>query len=175
MMDPRATPLGQSFIEDHRHLMRGLLRLKKALQRDDLREARRIGEELDRVAGPHIRFEEEVLYPEVVRSRGGEYTGQLYEEHRIGRRLLERLRDHKDTDRLEPAEQASLVEQSQTTLNHAISCGTLLSCITTLDESRQEELLAMLLDLRRRPTRWTELSGSRTVAATAQGPEDGGR
>ena len=175
MIDPRTTPLGHAFIEDHRHLMRGLLRLKRALQRDDLREARRIGEELDRVAGPHIRFEEEVFYPEVVRSRGGEYTDQLYEEHRIGRRLLERLRDYKDTDRLEPAEQASLVEQSQATLNHTISCGTLLSSITTLDESRQEELLAMLLDLRRRPTRWTELSGPRAPAATARGPEEGGR
>ncbi len=175
MMDPRATPLGHAFIEDHRHLMRGLLGLKRALQRDDLREARRIGEELDHVAGPHIQFEEEVFYPEVVRSHGGEYTDQLYEEHRIGRQLLERLRDYKDTDRLEPAEQASLVEQSQATLNHTISCGSLLSFITTLDESRQEELLAMLVDLRRQPTRWTELSGPRAPAARARGPEEGGR
>jgi hypothetical protein len=37
---------GPRIHEDHRHLMRGLLRLKKALQRDDLCEARRIGEEL---------------------------------------------------------------------------------------------------------------------------------
>ena len=175
-MDPHATPLGHAFIEDHRHLMRGLLRLKKALQRDDLREARRIGEELDRLAGPHLRFEEEVFYPEVVvRSRGREYTDQLYEEHRIGRRLLEQLRIRTDTDRLNPSERADLVEQVQAALNHTASCGSLLSGITSLDESWQEELLATLLDLRRRPTRWTELSGPRAPAATACGPEEGGR
>jgi len=127
------------------------------------------------VAGPHIRFEEEVFYPEVARSRGGEYTDQLYEEHRIGRRLLEQLRDHKDTDGIEPAEKASLIEQSRIALDHTISCGTLLSHITTLDELRQGELLATLLDLRRQPARWTEVSGPRAPAATVRSPGEEGR
>ena len=60
-------PLATAFVDDHKQLTRALKQLKDALGRHDLSEAKRIAEELDRAAGPHILFEEEFLYPEVAR------------------------------------------------------------------------------------------------------------
>ena len=42
-------------------------------------------------------------------------------------------------------------------LDHAVSCGTLLSYLTTLDQTTQQEYFAALLALRKQPKRWTEI------------------
>jgi len=67
------SPLATAFVDDHQQVTRALKQLKDALGRHDLSEAKRIAEELDPAAGPHILFEEVFLYPEVARARGRDY------------------------------------------------------------------------------------------------------
>jgi hypothetical protein len=42
-------------------------------------------------------------------------------------------------------------------LDHAVGCGTLLSYLTTLDQSTQKEYCEALLALREQGKRWTEI------------------
>ena len=153
------SPLTTAFVDDHRQLTRALKQLKDALGRHDLSEAKRIAEELDCAAGPHILFEEAFLYPEVARARGRDYINRLYEEHRAGRDLLTRILALRSDSRrrLGNEEQARLLQQAEMTLGHAVSCGTLLSYLTTLDQTAQKEYFAALLALRQQAKRWTEI------------------
>jgi len=68
-MDPNDlcgdSPLGRAFVEDHKHMIGGVAKLKQALEQRGTTEAKQIAEDLDRVVGPHIQFEETVLYARV--------------------------------------------------------------------------------------------------------------
>lgn len=151
------TALGDAFVHDHRQTTRRLSRLLKALRRNDPAEARRLADELDRIAGPHIRFEEEIFYPEVARILGREYAARLYDEHQIGRGALADILSRDTAGPLEPEEQKDLVGRVETAVSHAASCGTLLSHLTGMEESQQAEMLSRLEELRREGKRWTEL------------------
>ena len=48
-------------------------------------------------------------------------------------------------------------EQLETAMDHALSCGTLLSHVTSKDAAEQQRLLDRLEDISRRGHRWTEL------------------
>ena len=89
------------------------------------------------------------LYPEVARAHGRDYIDRLYEEHRAGRDLLTRVLVMKSDTwrRLGDEEQARLLQQAEMMLDHAVSCGTLLSYLTTLDQTTQQEYFAALLAL----------------------------
>jgi hemerythrin superfamily protein len=153
--------LSEAFVEDHRHLTQGLSDILQALRDDNLEEAIRMAEDLDRMAGPHMEFEEELLYPEVRKSRGSDYVSRLYREHQVALAAVKALISSKTQERLEPQLKEQILQNLKTGLDHAISCGTLLSHVTSLDHKRQDEMLTRLLDLRRIGHRWSELSPSK--------------
>lgn len=68
------------FRSDHRQVRDGLLELTAALQEKDLARAREILGNIDKIVGPHFRFEEEALYP-ALRNFLGEYVDDLLKEH----------------------------------------------------------------------------------------------
>jgi hypothetical protein len=108
-----------------------------------------------------MEFEEEILYPEVGKSRGSDYVSRLYREHQVALEAVKALMSSKNQERLEPQLKEQLLLSLTTGLDHTISCGTLLSHVTSLDQKRQDEMLTRLLDLRRIGHRWSELSPSR--------------
>jgi hypothetical protein len=68
------------FREDHRKVRDSLLEIIEALKSKDMEQSRQILDRLDRMVGPHFRFEEESLYP-TLRVFLGEYVDQLLQEH----------------------------------------------------------------------------------------------
>lgn len=159
------SPLAAAFVEDHQHLLRGFADLKRALERGDWSEAGRIADQIDRAAGPHIRFEEEVLYPRVAEARGRSFADRLYAEHAIGCDVVRRVLNLPPGSPVDSALRDRVVAGAQTALDHAVSCGTLLSHLTTLHAGQQAQLLGILEAMRRQATRWTELP-EREIAAT---------
>ena len=95
-MVERLSELGEAFVEDHQHLTRGLNNILQALHRSDLQKAARMAGELDVLAGPHIQFEEEVLYPKVAKAQGEEFVNGLYHEHQLGKDALKILVQYQD-------------------------------------------------------------------------------
>ncbi len=151
------TPLGRAFVEDHKKLTKGLRRLLRAVKGNEPRETLLAAQDLDAAAGPHIQFEEEYLYPHVREVRGDEMTRQLYDEHQTGQTALKTALQGDGKQPLDAELQARVLGQLETAMDHVIACGTLLSHVTTLDASRQEELLGKLLQLRKEGRRWSEL------------------
>jgi hypothetical protein len=156
-MPTHSRPLEDAFVEDHRHLTEGFSRLLQLLEQDNIPAAIETAEEVDRLAGGHIEFEEHVLYPKVKETYGSEYVANLYDEHGIALQAIRALLAHKEDPQLSPGEREKLIQQVRTGLDHTISCGTLLSHLTVLDEAEQRELLSELLRFRQENKRWTEL------------------
>lgn len=147
--------LEREFTTDHRGLTQGFARLLELLQSGENDAARDLADHIDQVAGPHIEFEETVLYPAVSRAESSDFTARLYSEHQIAFEAVTWLRSH-PAEGIDDATRRRLIEQVQTGLDHAMSCGSLTSYLTTLDESQYEILLGKLHTCREAGHRWSE-------------------
>jgi hypothetical protein len=157
MRPPEPTSLEREFVEDHQRLHRNLVRTIEAVRAADRVGARQAAEELDRDAGPHIAFEEAVLYPQVAAAVGDAYADELYQEHGAGRAAIERLAGSQGTEPLSPGEQEGLLPELEALQEHILGCGSLLSHLCTLQPVQQERLLHHLLQFRNEGRRWSEL------------------
>ena len=156
------TALEQEFIEDHQILTSGFQQVIDAVEMNDPKRMRASAESLDKSAGPHMQFEEQVLYPQVGQNRGDGFEQSLLREHQVARSAILFLTDHDDSP-LAAADRARVLEQLRIGLDHAISCGALLSHVTVASEERQQEMLGELREFRRKGTRWTELGATRSA------------
>lgn len=154
----RKSSLERAFVEDHKHLTRGFAEILEALETNDWPRASRAADEIDRLVGAHIEFEERFLYPEVGKVRGEAYATCLYDEHDVALDAIRALESCDPEAGLSSEEKARVARAARTGLDHAIHCGTLLSHLTTLEPSRQSALEDELLELRRRGRRWTDES-----------------
>ena len=146
--------LKEEFVHDHRQLTRGYLAIAKALKNDNLAKAKSLAEELDKVAGPHIQFEELHLYPRVAENRGDSYAAKLYGEHN---EILEAIQKLLQCRELSSVKQQELAHGMQIGLEHAATCGTLLSQLTALPSPVQMQLLEEYQKLKVAGKRWTQL------------------
>jgi hypothetical protein len=156
-MPRHLNPLQRAFLEDHRHLTRGLTTIVVALERGDEAGARREADILDRNVGPHMAFEEQVFYPELSRILGAEPVAHLYEDHDVGKHAVQKLLEGGGAGTLGEQERAELLTDLQGMLEHAEGCGTLLSHLEGPPPERLERLTAALLELRSQGIRWTDL------------------
>jgi hypothetical protein len=149
--------LTRAFAEDHRHMTRGFWKLRKALQACDIAAAIDIVREIDRKVGPHIEFEEAIFYPALRPVLGDDYVEQLYQEHRIGRAVLEDILGLSRDEPLPEEQRQDLIDRTTVTLDHAVSCGTLLSHVDRLAPDEQDKVLDQLMQSRERGRLWSEL------------------
>ena len=147
--------LTQAFVDDHQKLTRGYADARQAVESDDLTAAKRIAEQLDQPAGPHIAFEEQFLYPIVRSARGDSYASKLYHEHQLILKTLVELQSAASMDELHKSRWLVGLQEG---LEHAATCGTLLSHLQTLPDAEQTQLLEELRSLRKQPIRWSELN-----------------
>ena len=159
--------LREAFLEDHRRFTRGLSALREALRDDDLAAAVEAARALDREVGAHIEFEERHYYPALVEPLGREFVTRLYAEHRLGRDALRSLLELRGGP-LGPKRKDEILEAIEGTMQHALSCGSLLSHLERLEDDAREELLRLLLELRASAHRWTELP-ERGIGGTTHG------
>ena len=154
--------LKAAFIRDHRIMTRGFWRLRQALDRGDWQEARTLAEKLDREVGPHIEFEEHVYYPRLKPIIGARTVEQFYREHGTGRHVIEDILAATGAPPDE-ATRAGLAARCGKMLEHAQSCGTLISHLEALPDEEQESLLSRLEEIRERGHSWSELAEESTI------------
>ena len=152
-----ADALRVAFQRDHQRLMRGLQALRGAVQAGEHERAAEISERLDREVGPHIEFEESVYYPSLMPVLGRRFVERLYGEHAAGQRLL---REVIGGGGLSAQRRDRLLRRIDAVMEHALSCGTLLSHLDRLTPQRRGEFYRQLEDCRRRGQRWTQLRNS---------------
>lgn len=149
--------LKKSFTDDHQAMIRGYRSLLGALNDGDFAAASRLSVQLDRSAGPHIEFEEQYLYPAVKASRGTAYVSKLYQEHRQVLAAITELRKLTAESIPSDEELAAWKQSLESGLEHAASCGTLLSHLEVLSEEQQRSYLDTIHRLRDEGHLWSEL------------------
>jgi len=154
-------------------MIQALQRLLDVLERDGAEDCVDAAMEVDRIAGPHIAFEETILYPRVATARGEEFVEKLRHEHRLVLEAIRFLLGRDKTQSLAKEDRTRLIEQVQTGIDHAATCGTLLSHITTLSHDQQTQMLCRLEDLRVLGLHWTDLNDVPLSSLTAGSGEPG--
>ncbi len=149
--------LETAFVDDHRTMTRGYVELLAAIQSRDFASASQIAARLDELAGPHIEFEEQCLYPEVKKIRGDSYTSRLYEEHDEVLRALVELQALSPESTPQDDRVTLWAEQIQHGLDHAAACGSLLSHLQAQSTQQQQQYLESLDRLRKQGHRWSDL------------------
>jgi Hemerythrin HHE cation binding domain len=155
--------LKDAFLEDHQKMTRGLSELIHLVEADRMALATSKARELDALAGAHIEFEETLFYPQVQKSRGEAYVANLYDEHQSGVEAIRALEAIEDPNAVDDAERRRILGHLRRALEHAFSCGTLVSHLTSLSENDQQGLLTELERLREAGHLWTELEKRLTV------------
>lgn len=158
-MPQESSSLRAAFLDDHRRLTRGLLRLLEALKENDPAAARAAADELDEVAGPHMEFEETIFYPTLEQLLGSDFVDRLSHEHALGQDAVRTVLRRNADAPFPESERRMLVERMETALEHALSCGSLLSHLDNLDECTTRKMHEQLLELRAQKRRWTSLPG----------------
>lgn len=155
-MDTGSLSLKDAFLDDHREMTRGFVRLRECLQNGDWQNAKSLAAEIDRIAGPHIEFEESLYYPRLAPVVGSMAIRHMYREHSIG---LDVIREILSADQEAPESSvlADFADRCGHMLDHAHGCGVLVSHLTGLPDDEERELLRRLLKMRLQGRLWTEV------------------
>lgn len=156
MTPTQSSPLVQAFLDDHQQMTRKLQEVIARLEQDEVQAACTAAEQLDRIAGPHIAFEESILYPAVGRAQGKPFQRQLLSEHAAMRAGLLQLLASSDAQLSKPAVRDEVLEQLQAGLRHAESCGTLISHLAAFTSEEQQAGLTKLKLLKQAGQKWSE-------------------
>ncbi len=148
--------LKEAFLDDHREMTRGFVKLHERLEGGDWSAAKGLAAEINRVAGPHIEFEESLYYPRLAPVVGATAIRHMYREHSVG---LDVIRDILAADQSVPDQTLlrEFADRCRRMLEHAHSCGVLVSHLTGLPEDEERELLKRLLKMRYDGRLWTEV------------------
>jgi hemerythrin-like domain-containing protein len=153
--------LQQEFLDDHRVLIAGIKGIIEALEGGDSAKAVALASELDRQAGAHMAFEEEVFYPRLAEVYGEEFVTQMVSEHEAGQRAVRTLLAKNHDQPLTAEQREHVLEDLDVALKHVMSCGTMLSELSSGAEGQDARALERLRRLRDQGERWT----GRTYAA----------
>jgi hemerythrin-like domain-containing protein len=156
----KLSTLQQEFLDDHRKLTRDLKSLLASLERGDLGEAIAVATELDRDAGAHMAFEEEVFYPRLARVHGQPFVDRMVDEHETGQRAVKRVLDLQSGAELTESQHDELVADLRVALGHVLSCGTMLSELDSGESTADRRALDRLRQLRAEGELWSDRSYS---------------
>lgn len=135
--------------EDHKKVRDTLLNLIDAIRRLDTTKAFELLIILDKLGGPHFRFEEESMYPLMKRFYGEEYYNRLLEEHdrviRAARGIVEML----GKGAITPEEAQALISTVQNEIMpHPITCSGLEIFMERLSQDELDKIAASMVPAR---------------------------
>jgi len=129
------------FREEHREVRDLLFDLIAAFQARDTGRARSLLTQIAGRTGPHFRYEEESLYPELVDVFGADYVDKLLSDHDGAVRTARRLMELAGKDTLSDAEVAEAVDGARSILPHVSDCDGLSIMVERFPEARIEHIL----------------------------------
>jgi len=129
------------FREEHREVRDGLLQLVDAFLDRSPEQARKILGHVAGLTGPHFRYEEEVMYPQLTQFFGSDYVETLYVEHdgviASAQRLVELVGQDSWTD-AQVEEGVRLIREM---LPHVSGCDGLSIMVERLDDDGVRAIL----------------------------------
>lgn len=141
-----AATFTEMFRHEHRAVRDLLFDLIDAFGARDQARARDLLGEIATLTGPHFRYEEESLYPDLVEVFGAEYIEKLLDDHDGAIRTARRLVELADQDRLDDSRIAEAVAGARSILPHVSDCDGL----SIMVERFPSERIATIFDTRER-------------------------
>jgi hemerythrin len=129
----------KGFQNDHRKVIDHLIELQAAIQADEMPKARDILKSLDRLVGPHFKFEEEHLYPEL-RLFLGERIDEMLKEHEGAVSITGSLVNYLSKDKHSQEEKKAALRDLSGFFVHAANCDGLVLLAERLTEEKRREL-----------------------------------
>lgn len=162
---PNDDALFAAFREDHAVLGRGFHDLSQSLRVRDIAVACAAADNVDRLAGAHIAFEERYFYPALVSLLGEDEVARLRREHQTGLSVIQELKAASEDEPVTDSQWPSLLERSQEMEQHIAECGELFGAMGRIEAAERDALYQHLLELRRQAPRWSDLAGESTAGA----------
>ncbi len=129
----------EEFREDHRIVRDSLIELASALESKEIEKAREVLERLNKLLGPHFRFEEEKLYP-TLRKFLGEYVDKLLEEHDTAISSAKELAELLSKEDISDEEAKKAASRVRGLLVHVSNCDGLAILAERLSEEEIKDL-----------------------------------
>ncbi len=140
------------FRTEHRGVRDLLLDLVEAFRLRDTERVRELVAAVDAATGPHFRYEEESMYPQLVAIFGAEYVAKLLADHDGAIRNVRRLYGLAEHDRLTPRQAERGIALTRQILPHVSDCDGLSIMVETLPDETVDAILATRRDA---PPAWT--------------------
>jgi hypothetical protein len=131
----------QIFGAEHRTVRDLLFALVDAFEAGELESARALLRSLAEATGPHFRYEEESLYPELVPIFGAGYVDKLLRDHDWAIEHVRRLDALAAKDRLTDDETAEAVRLVRAILPHVSDCDGLTLMVELLPDVKVGSML----------------------------------
>src|SRR5690606_26805 len=132
------------FREEHREVRDLLFDLIDAFRARDTGRARSLLTQIAGRTGPHFRYEEESLYPDLVEVFGEDYVDKLLADHDGAVRTARRLVELAGKDTLSDAEVTEAVAGARSILPHVSDCDGLSIMVERFPQERIENILHTL-------------------------------
>ncbi len=159
----------QELQDDHRSARDGMFDLLRALEAGNLDEAREIMNFVNLVAGPHWRWEEETLYPQLQRF-SEELVQNLMVEHDKVIDAVEGLVDIVNQKSVSPEDLERARTLTFPILYHVATCDGLILWMEMMDEQETQELRQAIFVTRREGIpllEWSQTLRTRKAAAAS--------
>jgi hypothetical protein len=130
----------EGFRTEHREALHALLGISEAFRQ---RDAARIGELMAKVnagVGPHMQYEEETMYPQLVQFLGPEYVEKMVSDHDRGFGMAGRLMELAAHDPITDADIAEADRLVKGQIPHVSDCDGLVVFIELLPPAQQQAL-----------------------------------
>lgn len=131
----------QAFRDEHRLVRDALLDLVEAFQKRDSHRAQSILEEAAKLAGPHFRYEEETLYPYLVKIFGRDYIEKLLDDHNRIIETISTLVEFSRNEQLSDDEVQTATDLTRTILPHVSDCDGLSIMVERLSSEKVQSIL----------------------------------
>ena len=129
------------FQTEHRQVRDLLLDLLQAFKAQDPAQARSLLAALAGATGPHFRYEEEAMYPQLIGIFGDTYVGKLFADHDGAIRDARELLSLVSRDELTPDQSERGIELTRRILPHVSDCDGLTIMVETLPEDVVNDIL----------------------------------
>lgn len=147
------------FRNDHRQIRDLVMNSIEMINQNRSDKANILLEELNQVAGPHFRFEEESLYPELIPIYGGEYINKLYTDHDLAIARFKKLRSIMTKEELSEEERRSVSSLLRGMLPHLSDCEGLTIMVELFDKKKIDHIFRSMIKARKEQTslmNWAE-------------------
>jgi len=136
------------FRQEHREIRDYLLGMISSLMKEDIEKTGEILSQLNDLAGPHFRYEEEALYPALIDIFGESYINKLLTDHDLAIARAKKLKSTIQKEKVSAEEITECINTVRSILPHVSDCEGLTIMVEKLDNSVMDTILKSMEDAR---------------------------